>query len=125
MSLILKVNQRIAPFRSVISSRFSTAATVVESSGNPSPLPNQNNGASMWQKLLAFSAGVALGSAYYLFTVQETWKSDDALALEVKMLRKETIKNSVEFRERVALLEHEVSSLKRELNAWERGRLGK
>jgi len=79
----------------------------------------------MWQKLLAFSAGVALGSAYYLFTVQETWKSDDALALEVKMLRKETIKNSVEFRERVALLEHEVSSLKRELNAWERGRLGK
>ena len=106
----------------ILRSRLSTAVAESVKSESSS---GGGGGASFMQKLLAFSGGAAVGSLYYLFTVQESWKNDDALALEVKMLRKETLKTSVEFRERVALLEHEVVNLKKELAAWERGKLGR
>lgn len=67
-----------------------------------------SHNASFFQRVFAFSAGIGIGSLYYLYTVQEGWKNDENLALEVRTLRKEAAKVSVEFRSRVALLEHEV-----------------
>lgn len=83
----------------------------------------QTQNASFFQRVFAFSAGIGVGSLYYLYTVSEGWKNDENLALEVRALRKEAAKVSVEFRQRVALLEAEVSILKKELGSWESGRV--
>ena len=55
---------------------------------------------SLWHKLLAFTAGLAAGGAYYVVTMQDSWRVDDSLGRSVEALRKETAKTSVEFRER-------------------------
>ena len=47
---------------------------------------------SLWHKLLAFSAGLAVGGAYYVATMQDAWRSDDALERSVLALRRETVR---------------------------------
>ena len=81
--------------RRCFSQEASTAASVAPAAAVAVTQPS-----SLWHKLLAFTAGLAAGGAYYVVTMQDSWRVDDSLGRSVEALRRETARNSVEFRER-------------------------
>ena len=68
------------------------AAAPAAAAAAPAAAVVTTQASSLWHKLLAFSAGLAVGGAYYVATMQDTWRNDDALERSVAALRRETVR---------------------------------
>ena len=68
------------------------AAAPAAAAAAPAAAVVTTQSSSLWHKLLAFSAGLAVGGAYYVATMQDTWRNDDALERSVAALRRETVR---------------------------------
>ena len=68
------------------------AAPAAAAAAAPAAAVVTTQSSSLWHKLLAFSAGLAVGGAYYVATMQDTWRNDDALERSVAALRRETVR---------------------------------
>ena len=75
------VQHTAAPASSAAAAAAAPPATVIHTQSS-----------SLWHKLLAFSAGLAVGGAYYVVSMQDTWRSDDVLERNVFALRRETVR---------------------------------
>lgn len=92
-------------------------APVVASSATKVVTKNKPS-ASFWQKLIAFSTGLGVSSVFYFFTLQQDLDDSKAyIGNGLSSLKSDVEKNNLAVNTKVAVLEHEISILKKELRS--------
>lgn len=72
--------------------------------------------AGVWQRFTAFVTGVGVASAVLFLTVQkDIWESTEAIEKSIGGMKSDSMAVNKELRERVAVLEHEIATFKRDL----------
>lgn len=74
--------------------------------------------ASFWQKFVAFSTGLGVASVFYFFTLQQDLEVSKAyIGGGLSNLKTDLEKNNLAINTKIAVLEHEISILKKELRS--------
>ena len=94
---------------------ISVSSPSSSSSSSSSSAPHKDKGApGIWQRFTAFLTGVGVASTILYVAVQrDIWDSSAAIEASVASMKGDNAAIARELRERVAVLEHEVATLKR------------
>lgn len=93
------------------------APAAVPSAPTPEPATSASSASSsIWDKLVAFVGGIAIGGAYFIYLSQTEGLSSGATEA-VAAVRAEALASSAETDRRLALLEHQVVALRTEIAA--------
>ncbi len=88
------------------------------SSSSSSAPPKDKGAPGIWQRFTAFLTGVGVASTVLYVAVQrDIWDSSAAIEASVQSMKGDNAAIARELRERVAVLEHEVATLKRSAEA--------
>lgn len=80
---------------------------------------NPANPSTLWTKFVAFCGGVAVGGVYFIYLQSGGLDGDDRseLAAGFSRMAKESADSRVDVQRRLAVLEHEVATLRTEIAA--------
>lgn len=120
---LLRKPVNAAPLRRALSSNAAAAPatlSAVPAAAPPAPAPepatSRVSTSSIWDSIVAFVGGIAIGGAYFIYLSQTEGLSSGATEA-VAAVRAEALASNAETDRRLALLEHQIVALKTELSA--------
>jgi hypothetical protein len=74
------------------------------------------------QKLAAFLAGVGVSALFFFYTLQQdVWESGASIESTLQALQRDAGASTLEMKQRLATVEHELATLKKDLSARDGG----